>query len=197
MREIIRLSVLTFMAGAVCKLYDDLVDNAVNIPYADYVNEFLKGVHYILLTYVSADYIYPVLMFIVVNVTAILFDRSAFGTYETAGTVAFTLFCGYLLVYKFAQLNTTIFAIFAAHMLGTYFIDVGLCKEVEYGYKKLCIRGTTAAITASVLIANAYVQYLPDEYLFCLWYIVGYCIVSTLFQTYFLLKDAKYVQSPL
>jgi hypothetical protein len=191
MREIIRLSVLTFMAGAVCKLYDDLVDNAVNIPYADYVNEFLKGVHYILLTYVSADYIYPMLMFVVVNLTAFLFDRSAFGTYETAGVFAFTLFCCYLLFYKFAQVNTVIFFILAAHILGTYFTDVCLFKDVEYGYKKLCIRGTGAAITASVLIANSYFQYLPDEYLFFMWYVVGYYIVSTLFQIYFI-----FVQPP-
>ena len=67
--ELIRLSVLTFMAGAVCKLYDDLVDNQLYTgPYVDYVNEFLKGMHYILLTYVSADYIYPVLLFALVNI---------------------------------------------------------------------------------------------------------------------------------
>ena len=76
--------------------------------------------------------------------------------------------------------------------LGAYFIDVGLCKEVEYGYKKLCIRGTTAIITASLFIANAYVQYLPDEYLYCLWYIVGYCIVSALFQIYFISKEVVF-----
>jgi hypothetical protein len=188
--EIIRLSVLTFIAGAICKLYDDIFDNQLYTgPYVGYVNEFLKGMHYILLTYVSSTYIYPVLMSVLINGPVFVFDRSAFGTYETAGMAAFALWACYLVVSNVAQLNSVVFMIVAGHMLLTYLFEVGLCKNVEYGYKKLCIRGTSATFFASVLIANAYFQYLPDEYLYCLWYIVGYCVVSFFFQTYLITRS--------
>ena len=56
-KEIIKLSVLTFLAGFFCKIYDDMNDNnlfnsAFLLKNKEYVNEFLKGMHYILLTYV-------------------------------------------------------------------------------------------------------------------------------------------------
>ena len=188
--EIVRLSVLTFMAGAACKLYDDLVDNQLYTPYVDYITEFLKGMHYILLTYVSAEYIYPAVLSVLINGPMFIFDRSAFGTYETAGIAAFALWSCYLVVSNLARLNSAIFMFVASYMLLSYFFEVCLCKNVEYGYKKLCIRGLSAIVTASVLMANLYVQYVPDEHLYCLWYIVGYCTVSTVFQTY-LMSTAK------
>ena len=56
-KEIIKLSILTFLAGFLSKIYDDLNDNNLFdyiflLKNKEYINEFLKGMHYILLIYV-------------------------------------------------------------------------------------------------------------------------------------------------
>lgn len=71
-KQIIQLSVLTFIAGVLCKIYDDLNDNdlftgTVFFKNKDYINEFLKGMHAIILGYISYDYIYTFVLFALAN----------------------------------------------------------------------------------------------------------------------------------
>ena len=110
-KEIIKLSILTFLAGFFCKVYDDLNDNnlfnsAFLLKNKEYVNELLKGMHYILLTYVSSNYIYPLLIFIIPNMVGVINDKEAYKLpYEYSGMIAFFILFFYLIIGNFEKLK--------------------------------------------------------------------------------------------
>ena len=72
-----------------------------------------------------------------------------------------------------------------------------MCKNIEFGYKKLAIRGVSVFVLSSVLLINYCFKLLPDELTFCLWYIIGYCLTSCFFQIFLILKSKKQNNTPL
>ena len=198
-KEIIKLSILTFLAGFFCKIYDDLNDNNLfNYLLLDknkeYINEFLKAVHYILLIYVSSEHIYPLLLFVIPNIILMVKDSKAYEMpYEYSGVIAFFIFSFYLIVNNFSKLrlifNCYVIFYIAIYLVGTYIFDILLCKNVEFGYKKLAVRGLAVFFLGSMLLINYCFKLLPDELIFCLWYIIGYCLTSCFFQIFLILKS--------
>jgi hypothetical protein len=196
-KEIIKLSVLTFLAGFFCKLYDDLNDNNLFdyllLDNKEYINEFLKAAHYILLTYVSSNYIYPLLLFIIPNIVCFIKDKEAFKMpYEYSGMIAFFILFFYLIIDNFEKLKIIFnhYSVFyiLSYFLVTYIFETLICKNIEFGYKKLAIRMGAVVSMSSVLLINYCFNLLPDELLFGLWYIIGYCLTSCFFQVFLILK---------
>ena len=204
--EIIKLSILTFIAGVFSKIYDDLNDNKIFDSLffknnKDYINEFLKGIHYILLIYVSSIHIYPLLLFVLPNIILFITDSKAFDMpYEYSGIIAFFLFSFYLVIDNFSKLKTifnrNIIFIGVTYMILTYFFDTLLFKNVEFGYKKLAVRGVMTILMTVILSINYYFKLLPDELMFCLWYIIGYCLTSCFFQAYSIWKSNDQPNEP-
>ena len=200
-KEIIKLSILTFLAGFLSKIYDDLNDNNLFdsiflLKNKEYINEFLKGMHYILLIYVSSIHIYPLLLFAIPNIILFIKDSNAFEMpYEYSGIIAFFIFTFYLIINNFSELkpifNYYVIFFITIYLILTYIFDVLLFKSVEFGYKKFAVRGFSVILMISILVINYYFKLLPDELLFCLWYIVGYCLTSCFFQIYLILKSKK------
>ena len=73
----------------------------------------------------------------------------------------------------------------------TYLSDTLLFKNVEFGYKKLAVRGFSTTLLILMLVINYCFKLCPDELLFCLWYIIGYCVTSCMFQAYLINQDTK------
>jgi hypothetical protein len=205
-KEIIKLSILTFLAGVFCKIYDDINDNNLfNYLCLDknkeYINEFLKAVHYILLVYVSSDHIYALLFIMLPNIILFILDTKAFEMpYEYSGMIAFSIFFFYLTVNNFSKLmlifNYYIIFLIVIFLLSTYIFDILLCKKLEFGYKKLAVRALGVFFTASVLLINYCFKLVPDELTFCLWYIIGYSLISCFFQIFLILKSKKQIDKP-
>jgi hypothetical protein len=198
--EIIKLSILTFLAGILCKVYDDLNDNDLFISdfmkkNKEFINEFLKGLTYILITYISSTYIYPILLFLIPNTFLFFLNPEAYKMpYEFSGTLAVTLWGIYLIIQNFNKLDKLfcfriIISGIILYGLITYFLDIFLFKNVEFGLKKLVVRGFITIFTTTILLANYYLKIVPDEVIYCFWYWVGYFATSCMFQTFFLLKS--------
>lgn len=197
-KEIIKLSVLTFLAGFFCKLYDDLNDNNLFeyllLDNKEYVNEFLKAAHYILLTYVSSKYIYPLSFVLIPNLICFIKDKEAFKMpYEYSGIIAFFILLFYLFIDNFDKLKNIFnhYSVFyiLSYFLFTYIFETLICKNIEFGYKKLAVRQLAVFSVSSILLINYYFNLLPDELLFGVWYIIGYCLTSCFFQVFLILKQ--------
>jgi hypothetical protein len=199
--EILQLSILIFLAGVFSKIYDDINDNDIfeKISFLKNnkkcINEFLKGIHYILLTFVSSKYIYPLIIILISNIICFLFDKKAFNMpYEFSGIILFTLLCIYLLVnnlsvlYNFYNIKIGVIIIF--YLCLTYLFDIYIFKNIEFDYKKLIVRFFSSLIFFMVFVLNTYIKFCPEEMLFGLWYIIGYCITSCMFQI-FLIYTSK------
>lgn len=205
-KQIIQLSVLTFIAGVLCKIYDDLNDNdlftgTVFFKNKDYINEFLKGMHALLLGYISYDYIYPMMLFTVLNVLLFVSDSTAFELpYEFSGLIASVLFTIFLVINNLSELksilNYNIIFMVIAYMGLTHLFDTILFKNVEFGYKKLAVRGFSSVFMISLLTMNYKFKMLPDELMYCLWYPIGYCVTSCFFQILLIHKSTNAIKEP-
>ena len=198
--EIIHLSVLTFLAGVFCKIYDDLNDNNLFEKHSfllknkEYINEMLKGLHYILLTYVSSKYIYPILFVATFVTSQASFDEMIFTSpYDISTTIIFLLFSIYLCFSHFEQFITFIsnMSILFYIIVSIYFFDIYLCPNtVEFGYTKLLVRFFGSISALLTLLTNYFYSFYPDEELFWVWHIFGYTITSCCFQLY-LIHDSE------
>ena len=204
MDEIIKLSVLTFLAGVFCKIYDDLNDNNLFHSFhleknKEYINEFLKTFHTILLIYVSSTHIYPLLLFVIPNILLFIIDSKAFEMpYEYSGIIAFFLFSLYLIISNLSKLkplfNYYVLLLTIIFLFITYLSDTLLFKNVEFGYKKIAVRGFSTIMWILMLVINYCFKLCPDELLFCLWYFIGYCLTSCMFQLYLIKQNTKPVK---
>jgi hypothetical protein len=197
--NIIFASILLFIAGVVCKLYDDLNDNDLFygtfwVKNKEYVNEFLKGVHYILLTYVSTIYIYPIFFFVMPCICLYNLDPKAVeNPYEWSGILILFLFSILLCINNFEKIkNYKFISCLILFVLGAY-LDIIPLKNIEYGYTKLILRGICVINLILLLIANYYFSFLEDEIMITAWYSVGYALTCIIFQY---LLCFKYISSP-
>ena len=198
--EIIHLSVLTFLAGVFCKIYDDLNDNNLFEKHSfllknkEYINEMLKGLHYILLTYVSSKYIYPVIMFLFINIVNIIFDTNAYKMpYELSGMILWIIFGIYISIFNIESIHMNmniIIPFLLIYFPTAYFFDIFICY-MEFGYKKLIIRSLSALGIILLFLANYIYNFCPDEKLYYLWWLIGYFITSICFQLYLILDSEK------
>ena len=195
MNDIIKQSILTFLAGVFCKLYDDLNDNNLFHSFhlehnKSYINEFLKTSHTILL--ISASNIYTLLSFITPNLLLCIIDsKSVESPYEYSSIIAFSLFSLYATIDNFSTLKFNyLLPLIIIYLFGTYFCDTRSFKNVEFGYNKLVARGVCTVIMILVLVINYYIKLCPDELLLVLYYSIGYFLTSCMFQVY-LLKTVK------
>ena len=199
--EIIHLSVLTFLAGVFCKIYDDLNDNNLFEKHSfllknkEYINETLKGLFYILLTFVSSKFIYPILLISLTAITQYCFDKKAYEMpYEYSVTIIFLLFCIYLCFSHFEQFITFISMTTMLFILvgGIYIVDIILCPNtIEFGYKKLVLRFFASISILLLFLTNYFYKFCSDEVLYCWWCFFGYCLTSSCFQLYLILDSEK------
>jgi len=182
-------SILIFIVGVVCKLYDDLNDNDLFygtfwVKNKEYVNEFLKGVTYILLTYVSSSYIYPIFFSVITTIWLHKLDPKAVeNPYEWSGSITLFLFCILLGINNFEKIINYKFIIYLIILLVcSYFFDIHPFTHVEYGYTKLILRGIGVIYLILLLIANYYFSFLEDGIMIMVWYYVGYALTSIIFQ---------------
>ena len=102
--------------------------------------------------------------------------------YEYSGLLAISIFGIFLCIYNCAMFNCQFIILIIVILLGLYVMDGVACRNIEYGYRKLAIRGFSGMFCMVLLISNYYLNLFPANQLFCLWYIVGYLVTSCIFQ---------------
>ena len=188
------VSLLSFLAGASCKLYDDLNDNPLFKHWANpYVNEFIKGILCVLLIMISEASLYLIVIVLLVNGLQMYYDSVAFTAYpfEFSGMlVLFTYFIykiftspvKYLLDYRFLIFCSGILIISIATDGGLPALVLGY-KEVEFSYTKLIVRGTTVIACLLLLFINTKINIAPSYLTTIIYFMMGYHGVSCIFQS--------------
>ena len=194
-----KVSLLSLMGGIFCKIYDDLNDNNLFSHFGleknkEYINEYLKMIHLVILIYISSYSIYLLLIFSSANFLCFFLDNSAFiEPYEYSGVLLLPFILIIILSDNINEIKNLIN--YKALFIGLYylvsiaFIDMYIFKDVEYGYKKLGVRGLVGIFFILMLIVNNFYNYLQDTYLSPIYYFIGYCITSCFFQIYLITKN--------
>jgi hypothetical protein len=185
---------LTALAGSTLKVYDDINDNNIPVPHKPYVNEFLKAINFILITFLGTKNIYILLFFVLFNVAGFVVDNEAYQSpYEYSGLLAACIFTAYMLYHNGAATYNNMTYMDGAVMLASfiifYIIDLYLCKNIEFSYKKLALRIVGVIILLSFLLLNSYYHFCTEEVFLFLWYAIGYGATSIMFQIYLIMSN--------
>ena len=203
--EIVKLSILTFLAGVFCKIYDDFNDNDLYTTsdflhgfskYKLNINEFLKMIHIILLIFVSSTYIYPFLFFWLMNICQYSIDQSGYeNVYEFTGLIVACIWSIFLLLTNYQSVvdNIKYILLFVSLSLGVSYTFEFATKNIEFGYKKLASRGFISISAIIIVWLNSLYMIIPDEFIFYSWYGIGYCITSCIFQIYLIINNKSIV----
>ena len=169
------MKLLALFAGAICKLYDDMNDN--NLYNHEYINEILKGLHFIAFTILSlsSGLFYAYLMFF--HSLTILYDPVAFSQpYEFGGFLSAWILVFFVEYPKLYPVDITFF----------FFVCLFLCsvdvKLGEFGITKCIIRAVGVIFVFLVLCLNSRSAILSHGIELFLYYALGYGMVSVVFQ---------------
>ena len=146
---------LSTLAGILCKVYDDLNDNSVFFEKNNsffrlnklYISETLKGMHYIILTFITTFTIYPLLVNIIANWLQYVVGRGdGFKEpYEFSGLCVFSLFFICMMFYhkdSSCTVSTILTNLFLIGLLciGHYIVDFCMISNVEFSNTKFVSR---------------------------------------------------------
>ena len=184
----LKITISAFFAGAVCKMYDDLVDNPKLQKYkTEFLLELLKGLHYILFTSVSInDPIYFCGCYLTCLTNSIC-DKKAFeNEYEYSLLYSFLIM--FLLIdynYPFLSIFYELFGLIFALLIGVM-IEVKVSKK-ECSFWKLIMR-----IIGLCIFSFLYLN-VSSSFKNSIGYIIGYLSVSVMIQFYslFLISEKK------
>ena len=188
-----QIFILSLLVGVLGKLYDDLNDNVLFKNWTNpHVNEYLKGAHYILLIMVSEVSLYLMFAFIFLNIPLMFTDTSAFPAYEFSGMlVGITYF-----IYKILTMQGKYFVPYkfiAGLVLCSILtsIDILIVSDTEFSYKKLLLRGTAVVFFGLLVLLNNKYNVVPSNATTPLYYFIGYCFVSCIFQSISLYIESR------
>jgi len=171
--------------GVVVKLYDDLVDNPLLQPYKnDYLLEFLKGLFFIIGTFISLGCSSFFITLYVGNFLAFCADPDVWALpYEKSvlfSTPLLFLFINYsdIEILKLFTNSYIVDLIFGTIMLCLILLEVRFFK-VEFSHSKLYFRTFIVLCFIALLFCckGKFIKYL-------IYFIIGYCFVSVGVQFY-------------
>lgn len=193
LNETYKYYILSFVIGALHKIYDDLYDNDLyeyfNINENKiYVNETLKILFVLGFSIISMEFIFFYFWYVILNIILRFLKKTDYGPYEFSGLVSSCILLPFLKwkLEKKYQYNI-IFIILAFFF--TYIIEK--CSvNIEYSFKKLITRFILIIIVSLVLLIN--IKFLFSKSLsIILLFIIGYCGTSCIFQYILLTKDKQ------
>jgi hypothetical protein len=184
--------ILAIIAGALCKLYDDLNDNNLyeyfEIKQKEYINEFLKGLHYIFYTILSLNYEWYYIFYTTTLTIGCLYDPSAYSNYyEFSGLISvyfISLFINYQNIINFNFYDILFFLIY---LIGGKIEFTSM--QIEYSKSKLFIRLLSIIFFICILVFNNMYKLFSNNIDCFLYYTIGYLLVSCIFQVFLLNKD--------
>ena len=188
-----KIAISAFFAGVVCKMYDDLVDNPKLHKYkTEFLLELLKGLHYILFTFVSINEPIFFLMFCVSNTLYNICDKKAYhNPYENS--VLYSFLSMFLLIdYNNFNINKLKINFVTVYVVISYFsffiLDSLLCKS-EIGILKIISR--TLALIWSLLIVLLFQNKISCAFINVMFYNIGYLFISIMVQSYSLITNSN------
>jgi len=92
----------------------------------------------------------------------------------------------YNILFNFQFVITNIIILILIYLFDIYFL-----KNIEFGNKKLLIRFMGVIFPLLALIINYNYHFVQDELIFFLWYLIGYCFVSCIFQIILIKEEEK------
>jgi hypothetical protein len=183
-------TILSLMAGAVCKLYDDMNDNPLFVRWRNpYVNEYLKGALCVMLIMISEVSLYLITMVLLVNGLQMYYDSKAFMShpYEFSGM----LVLGTYFIYKVCTTRVATsfdyrYAVLCFLVMGTIVANGGTngfrlfigYKETEFSVTKLLVRGITFVGLGVALFLNTMTHVVSPSITSVLCFFMGYLAVS-------------------
>lgn len=195
------LIILAILVGIICKVYDDLNDNAVFFEsncrfFRDnklYINEFLKSVFGFILTFLSTFTIFPLLFFVVFNWIQYIMQKGVGfeEPYEYSGLYSSTILLVFMMIYHGKDIfsKNTFYSIggfiggFVYSYAFVYLFDVCLTPKTEFSYQKALVRGYFSVLNVFLMCVNYYYRFFSwFEFNASFAALVGYTSVSTIFQ---------------
>ena len=182
-----KIAISAFFAGVVCKMYDDLVDNPTLQKYKTaFLLELLKGLHYILFTFLSInDPIYFCSFYLTIFINNIC-DKKAFSNpYEHS------LLYSFLIMFLFIDYNYPFLSIFY-ELFGLLFVLlIGVMIEVKVSKKEYSIWKLIMRIIGLCIFSFLYLN-LSSLFKNSIGYIIGYLSVSIMIQCYSLFAISEH-----
>ena len=186
--------IVAFFAGFVNKMHDDLSDNPLLEKFkSPTLMEFLKGVHYILLTTVSLhNPVFFMLLYLIVSVNSLSDPNAWSGPYESSLLYAFSLIYVLVQYENLPQLNVLDVCLMIA-MLSFIVTEPHVIQQhIEFSIWKLIARVFFLCGLLYMIVLPIFTVTL--KYIFA--YYIGYCLLSVFSQYYSLYKTAKKRKRP-
>lgn len=190
--------VLSFVAGVLCKLYDDLYDlnlyETLGISKKNklYLNEFLKSSFALSSTAISINYPFFFLAFYIVNIIFYFVKTDEYLIYETSGLIAMSILIPFLNWTK-NKITLNDIYLFLLWLIFAVFVEL-LCNKqnnTEYSYPKLFIRFCGSLSVIFFIFINQKFNFFSESVIVVLFLLLGYLITSSIFQFTLLNKIIK------
>ena len=181
--------IVAFFAGFVSKIQDDLSDNPLLEKFkSPTLMEFLKGVHYILLTTVSLhNPVFFMLLYLFACVNSLSDPNAWSGPYESSLLYAFGIVFLLINYDQLHQLNIFDVCFIIAILVPSVVAEPYATQHKEYSLMKFITRAYFVCIILCMMILPLHSITLKYFYAWCL----GYCLCSTFVQYYSLHKTKK------
>ena len=183
-----KIAISAFFAGAVCKMYDDLVDNRILQKYkTEFLLELLKGLFYILFTFMSINDDVSFLFLYLTSALFMYYEKKAFENPYEHSTIYSFLIVMLLIDYKCFRLSNW-YEILPAYscIIICSFYEPTTNKE-EYSLFKLIIRFFLLMWT----LIFFYSKLFPSFNHFLI-FGIGYLSISVITQLYSLLSTSDF-----
>ena len=169
------------LGGISAKLYDDIVDAKIEI--SDTVKECLKGVQWMILAILSMNDFNFILIFYTMSLIYYFGDSSAYsGSYESSLLlmVPFLLLLNVGAIQSLDYINIIYIILFSIIL----FVEPIIIQE-DVSYLKLITRIIGTVMLLLLYFGSDYLQISPSIMKINM-YLLGYCIISVIFQLYLL-----------
>ena len=183
-----KIAISAFFAGAVCKMYDDLVDNPKLQKYkTEFLLELLKGLFYILFTFMSINDDVSFLFLYLTSTLFMYYDKKAFENPYEHSTIYSFLIIMLLIDYKCFRLSNwyEILPVFSCIIICSFYEPTA--NKEEYSIFKLIIRFFLLMWTLIFFYSKLF-----PSFNHLLIFGIGYLSISVITQLYSLLSTSDF-----
>jgi hypothetical protein len=190
---------LAIFAGGICKIYDDMNDNNLfdyfKINNKDYINEFLKGLHYISFTILALNYPFFYIYYILLLTVNCFFDKKAYSSpYEFSG-----LLSSYIIIlfidYSKLSINYYDIMLFSIELIGAIIFEFNIIKNVEFSIGKLLLRTYSIFFFIFILTINNFYELFSANIEILMYINLAYAATSCISQYLFISNQNKNIEN--
>ena len=180
----VKFLVLAFVAGTMAKIYDDLDDNKLFQKFGKngkYIKEYLKGFQYVAITILAIKFPMMFLFAYVIILTNYISSPNDYkNSYEWSLLTTMPILFLFINYSKLFLPNKYEITLFLGLLIGT-FLESKIIKK-EYSSFKLITRVFGLLSFIFIFVYGYYYNLFSIEIFASLLYVIGYLVVSVVFQ---------------